>query len=231
MEEGEMLESRISHNMEPKSKIMLFSYFPLGLEVIRRTGLKPSQPPSEEVLDLIQEGLEEGEKYAQAMACIWLLQDGEPSPMLLVPEAKRIHADLVEWAENKPEDWFTIQFAEKHGAYGVVVFPDVVKSTERHGVAHLMQQEEILRDPQYQILTAPLHFVSQPGNGVYPQLKSKIGDSLMVYLYDQDGLDPKNPDIQGQIDEDLMLEVGRLKVDSSAESYLEGLIDNAKDSC
>ena len=210
--------------MEDPRPIILFSYFPLITEKMAETSLKHSQVPTADVLALVREVLAEGEELACARACIWLLLEGQLAPMLLISKAKRVHADLMAWTESKPEDWFTIQFAEEDDAYAVALFPDVARSVKRHGVAHLIQEEEFLQDSRYQVVMAPLHFVSAPRSRTYAQVKDQIGDSLTVYLYDIDNIDTGNPDIQGQIDEDLMLEVGRLKVSSSAKSYLRGLI-------
>lgn len=208
--------------MSSPEQIILFSYFPLITEKMIETGLKHSQSATVEVIDQITAALGTSQELACAHACFWLLVDDEPVPMLVLSEAQRIYDDLMTWTENKPEAWFTIQFQEKYSAYALALFPDIQKSLKRHELAHLIQEEEFLQDPKYQVIFVPLQFTSEPGNTTYRRLRERITDSLKVYLYDIENIDHKHPE---QFDEDLVLKIGTLKVGTTdlAWGYLNGL--------
>lgn len=208
----------------PPTTIVLFSYFPLIMEKLLELALEGAEPVAperyQEVTDLLEECLE----LADATACLWMLVDGTPAPVLIVPHARRIHKDLMIWAEEEPEQWFTLELLEAQGAYALALFPNLEKSVERYKLGHLMHHEEILENESYQLIFAPLRFVSRPGKHCFGDLKHKIGDTVPVYLYDVENLDTQSV---SELDEAVMYKVGNLKIvgsDTPGKQYLREAI-------
>src|SRR4051794_37432946 len=81
---------------------ILRSYTPLCTG--RASAVEPLDPAEADRLRQEEERCPSG----QALACLWLDHQGQPSPVLVLEQGQDIASHLVRWAEGDPSGWFKL---------------------------------------------------------------------------------------------------------------------------
>jgi len=88
---------------------------------------------TDEHVELIGKSIDEASKYAVAKGCAWVLNDGVPSPILIIDKGDDVVEHLITWSEGRPDEWFNLVAVEtSDNGYSLVLMPRVEKSIERH---------------------------------------------------------------------------------------------------
>lgn len=153
---------------------IIFSYVPL---------LKTNAPFLEdpEKLKAIIKETEVIETYAKGV--VWTLEGGIPVANMMYPMAYPIAKHLKEWAEGKPEEWFTLAHIKEDGRYAMALMPDVQKSVERTKLNYQMIHGwPMPKDSKFEIFFAPLTFLSV-NSEAYDTMEPYIRDGARVKVY------------------------------------------------
>jgi len=146
---------------------VVFSYAPL---------LKSDEPfldDMDKLKDIIKK-TEVIETYAKGV--VWTLEDGIPVANMMFPMAYPIAAHLKEWAEGKPEEWFTLAHIKENGRYAMALMPNVEASVQRTKLRYQMIHGwSMPSDSNFQVFFAPLTFVS---------INSEAYDTMNPYIRD-----------------------------------------------
>jgi len=135
---------------------------------------------------------------AMADGCIWVDDDGV-APILLFECVSDLFGDMNYWSQGNPEEWFTIDIAQRGEKYTILLMPDLKKSAKRNSFRHFTEYEEIAPFRGAEILFKPIGFVSDTST-TYNIIKDKIGKSMKIGFYNVSEFDPE--DAVGSINED-----------------------------
>jgi hypothetical protein len=146
----------------------------------RRTGVDLAAEPchtQERVQQLLSSSVS-----GFADACLWMMRDGVPFPVLAYTRAVEIHAPLLEWAENDPTAWFTLHIGELPDdppGYLIVLQPRIERSVERFKLGF---PPNLLEGIAVEVIFSPLYFLATGTS--YRDLKDRLGASSMLGLLD-----------------------------------------------
>ena len=149
-----------------------------------------------------------------AEACLWMMRDGVPFPVLAYDRAAEIHAHLLEWAENDPPAWFTLHLAElpqddDPPGYLVVLQPRIDRSVERFKRAF---PADLLEGIAVEVVFSPLYFLATGTS--YRDLRDRLAASSMLGLLDARDFRADRP---GEFDPQRILPLGPFEVRDMAE--------------
>lgn len=112
------------------------------------------------------------------VACVWGIDEGKHVPCFLIDQARAVVDHLLCWSEHDPSQWFKLVIDVSDNHYDVALFPNLIKSKERHSLQNIILREETLPESMsYQFLFRPLHFRSN-GRGMINEIK--MGNESMV---------------------------------------------------
>ena len=169
-----------------------------------------------------------------ASACIWVQRDADiasVSPILLYDNASNLVKHLLAWSENKPTDWFDLNFMEKDGKYLFALIPKIHKSIERFSISFQMKYGYPLPvDIDLSILFKSLYFVSGVNN-TFNSVRDLVGKSINIGIMDTSGINKDNFQTSLEKTEDSDVSwIGPFNIEDNKmmESYITSLIDSIK---
>jgi hypothetical protein len=127
-----------------------------------------------------------------ADACLWMAEGSGVFPVFVLPQAHAIADHLLAWAENRPDDWFALCFAERQGRYVAALFPNLVGPVERFEAARFASHGEPSRAAGYELLFRPIAFVSGVRH-TFKKVKKLIGNPSLVGFMVPSDFDPAPP--------------------------------------
>ena len=197
-----------------KKGMMILSYIPL-LEGYSSNMSKEELTEKLKTIDTEREEI----KY-----CLWADSDGTgPYPVFVIKDAKKIVNHLKYWAENNVQNWFDLCIIDEGEKYCVILWPNLIKSKDRHLYNHMVVNEEIILESEWSFLYmfCPL-FYRSAGRGTLDKVKEAIREETYLGFIDTNDFDINNP-LNTKIEP---ITVGPLKVHYKhefAEKYLESL--------
>lgn len=208
----------------PKSTNIIFSYMPLlvgepGVALGGEAVIKKSAE-IESTIDQLPQG--------DALACVWTVEeDGTPHAGLVMERAGEIAKHLRFWAEGKPEDWFSVQYRQREGAYALALIPNFRKSSERWRIAFHLKYGYPAPNGGESFLFRPLRFASESSSS-FSELSRHLNGKAKVTLIEADGLTREN--LVKSFREAPTFEVGKFDMKDSgktgiAAGYLDAQLD------
>lgn len=177
-----------------KDIMMIVSYIPL----LWGDGGEKIDLSVEENVHNLAAKLEETDKdCGQPLACLWAgNKDGSLSPVLVLENGSLVAQHLEGWAEDDPGEWFELCILDKGDVYFVCLWPNLIKSKDRHICNCMIRYEEIIIEDNYDFhfLFRPIYFMSQ-NRGMLDQARGmlKNANEATLGFIDQKGFDMENP--------------------------------------
>lgn len=88
---------------------------------------------------------------------IWVLCNGLLSPVLVLDDAKRVYDHILEWSNQKPDEWFKLYRSKirngKENLFVVGLYPDNYKTTDK--VSKIFDIDKI-----YKVMFKPIYIIS-----------------------------------------------------------------------
>jgi hypothetical protein len=208
--------------MEPMRNVVLISYIPLLMGEAGQTfDFSPAHTGKALVKFL------DAHPNGSAEACIWLIKDGKPFPVFMIPHMNDVVDHLQAWSEDKPREWFDLKVSALENVYAIALAPDLERSIKRWRLAYQLRVGyPPPKDIDFNILFKPLHFVSKRGNTTFAKIKDQIGETLQVGFIDSKDVNRKDP---SQIKEEDIRTLGPFTVNHGTDfsDYMKNLLENA----
>lgn len=158
--------------------------------------------------------------------CLWAGSDIGPYPVFVTKDAKKIVDHLTFWAGNNVQNWFDLCIIDKGEKYFILLWPNLIKSKDRHLYNHMVVNEEIIIESEWDFtfMFCPLSFMSM-GRGTLDKVKESIQEETYLGFIDTNDFNLDNP-IDTKTEP---IPVGPLKVyykHEFAEKYLEKYLEN-----
>jgi hypothetical protein len=197
--------------------IILRSYSPLC----------PGRASTVEALDPgeVNRLVREQERFpsGQALACIWLDHQGQPTPVFVLEQGREIAAHLLAWSEGHPSEWFQLHVVGVGARYALALVPDLEQVVERWRLACLEAHGALpAPDTRFSVFFRPLYFLAE-GAGVYEQVKGRLGVSSYLGLLDAGKFDSADP---GAVDEGAVIFLGPFALGDDPTRHLAGLFSS-----
>lgn len=162
-----------------------------------------------------------------AMACIWLVENGTAKAVFAVDRPDEIAEHLKEWAEGRPQDWFSFHYLEKGEAYATALMPDFKKSSERWKAAFQLKYGYPPQAGDESFIFRPLHSVA-PSKSAFSKVKPFIGQKVRVGLVGEDEISPNSPI---EMEKLRVRDLGEFKAvsEQSGRGMMHGWLENAID--
>ncbi len=114
---------------------------------------------------------------------LWILNDeGRAAPILLMPEAAKLHEHMMHWSSGVPKQWFELTIADNEQGYGLVVSPNLKASVNRYKFSILLEQNFVVPDDaNIKLLFETLTFLS-PSRASYLRAKDYLDATTDVGL-------------------------------------------------
>jgi hypothetical protein len=209
----------------PGLSAFVISYVPL-LSGTPGSFIDPKDDPMamEELMHTIQEKLPDG----RVAACIWLLKENKPMPVLVIDDMANIVDHLEWWSEGKPVEWFDLAIRNRADKYAVALIPRVNKSVKRWNLAYQLRTGfPPPRSTHYNIAFRSVHFLSGGPSSAYSQISDKIGPDVQVGFLDIKDLNREDP---SQTDDQKIRWVGPFTIyqDKVFNQYLDTMLDETQ---
>ena len=157
--------------------------------------------------------------------CLWADSDAGIYPVFTMDNAKKIKKHIEFWAEHNVQNWFDLCIIDKGERYFILLWPNLLKSKDRHLYNHMVVHEEIIIESEWEFLFAfcPLVFVSLD-RGMLDKVKGLIREETYLGFIDTCDMNVDDP-IKTVVEPAL---IGPLKVHfrhELAEKYLDAYKD------
>jgi hypothetical protein len=187
----------------------------------RRTDKSIINDPSKKQITDIYQIVSDASVIAEAASCIWVsdssVEGSSPfAPVFLIPDAAEVYRDLYEWSDNRPDKWFTLDWAVTDDRYSIVLMPNLSESVKRFKLRNLIEREDLSSGDKV-ILFQPLRFGSRP------MLQSRSPNGL-IDMSEFDNLSAEEQKIAASFCHDNMITALSIRLPSGSKGRI-GLLD------
>lgn len=113
-------------------------------------------------------------------------EEGNLTPVLIVPNADEFLEHLMYWSENAPEEWFQYNWEADDASYRFTLTPKMEKVVARYGIQLQLQTGYPLpKDAKFSVIFKPIVFEGKrPGmQTTQKEMEIKLVDAELVEKY------------------------------------------------
>jgi hypothetical protein len=165
------------------------------------------------------------------IGCLWLLDNDNPIPVLVVDRAKELRDHMLTWCEKDPSKWFRFCIQEAADEkYILIIYPDIEKSIERFKSACIyIHNFSPADDARYQVICSPLRFFGS-SSANYKQIKNQLSGNITVGFIDTKDVDLTDPNSIDFSEVHYLTNLKRVNTpDSAIVQLMNQLMDNAEE--
>lgn len=164
------------------------------------------------------------------IGCLWLMDNDNPIPILVVKRAKELREHMLTWCEKDPGKWFRFCIQEAGEKYILIIYPDIERSIERFKSACLYIHNFLpADDAKYQVICSPLRFFGSSIDN-YNAIKNQLSSNITIGFIDADNVDLTDPSSIDISEIHYLTNLKRVNTpDEAIVQLMNQLMDNAED--